>query len=245
MIDVENLHVRYPDGTVAIEHLSLTLADGEFAAVVGPSGCGKSTLLRVVAGLVPATMGSVSTGNTNIGFVFQEHTLLPWRSLQRNVELGAELTGVGRAERRKLAREAIERVGLSGFENARPAALSGGMRMRGALARTLVARPELLLCDEPFGSVDEITRTRLCDDLQELYAADKFSALFVTHSLAEAVYLASRVIVMSDRPGTLAGEITVPFEYPRPPEIRYTPEFAELTAQAHALLQPHPAKASA
>ncbi len=237
LLTIKDLSVRYPNQTLALDGVSLSLGAGEFVSIVGPSGCGKSTLLRVAAGLLVPTDGSVMKNSDHIGFVFQDPTLLPWRSVRKNVELVGELRGMGRGQRRKVADEAIEKVGLSDFADHRPGTLSGGMRMRASLARTLMTRPELLLFDEPFGAVDEMTRSRLCDDLQHLFVADSFAGLLVTHSIAEAVYLASRVLVMTDRPGRFAGEVAVPFDYPRPPEIRYTAEFAETTAAVHALLQ--------
>ncbi len=238
LLSIKDLSVRYPNGTLALDGVSLDLSVGEFVAVVGPSGCGKSTLLRVAAGLLPPSEGSMENTCDHIGFVFQDPTLLPWRSVRKNVELVGELRGMSRAERQKTARDVIARVGLTEFADQRPGTLSGGMRMRASLARTLMARPELMLFDEPFGSVDELTRARLCDDLQSLFVADGFAGLFVTHSIAEAVYLAERVLVMTDRPGRLAGEVPVSFDYPRPPDIRYTPEFAKTTAAVYGLLQP-------
>ena len=238
LLTIKDLSVRYQTGTLALDGVSLSLAAGEFVAIVGPSGCGKSTLLRVAAGLLAPTEGTVMKTSDHIGFVFQDPTLLPWRSVRMNVELVGELRGMSRAKRQKAAREAIEKVGLSEFADHRPSTLSGGMRMRASLARTLMTRPELLLFDEPFGSLDELTRGKLCDDLQDLFVAEEFSGLLVTHSIAEAVYLASRVVVMTDRPGRFAGEVPVPFDYPRPPDIRFTPEFAKTTAGVYSLLQP-------
>jgi NitT/TauT family transport system ATP-binding protein len=228
--------VRYPDGTRAVEDVTLTVGPGEFVSVVGPSGCGKSTLLRLAARLLAPTRGTLERGTDHVGFVFQDPTLLPWRSVRRNVELAGELRGMGSAERRTRAREAIERVGLTDFAGHRPGTLSGGMRMRASLARALVLRPDLFLLDEPFSAVDEITRERLGEDLQALFAADRFAALFVTHSVAEAVYLSSRVVVMSDRPGRVVGSFDVPMPFPRPAEVRYGAEFTGLTERVHAAL---------
>jgi NitT/TauT family transport system ATP-binding protein len=234
---IEEARVRYANGTLALDGVSLRLAAGEFVAVVGPSGCGKSTLLRLAAGLLPPTSGSVSRTGQHVGFVFQEPTLLPWRSVRRNVELIGELRGVSREERQARAAEAIDRVGLADSADQRPHTLSGGMRMRVSLARTLTTRPDLLMCDEPFGSVDEITRSRLGYDLQALFVADGFAGLFVTHSVAEAVYLSSRVLVMSDRPGRVLGEVSVPLPYPRSPRTRYSASFAKLTSRVSDLLR--------
>ncbi|GIH06433.1 ABC transporter ATP-binding protein [Rhizocola hellebori] len=238
MLTIKDLSVRYPTGTLALDGVSLSLAAGEFVAIVGPSGCGKSTLLKVAAGLLAPTEGSVAKTSDHIGFVFQDPTLLPWRSVRKNVELIGELRGMSRDDRQKAATEAIAKVGLSDFAQDRPSTLSGGMRMRASLARTLITRPELMLFDEPFGALDELTRAKLCDDVQTLFVADQFAGLLVTHSISEAVYLAERVLVMTDRPGRFAGEVPVPFDYPRPPDIRYTPEFAKTTAGVYSLLQP-------
>src|SRR5439155_3687927 len=163
---------RFPDGTAALDRISLEVEPGEFVSVVGPSGCGKSTLLRIVSGLSKATRGSVTRDTDDLGYVFQDATLLPWRTVQRNVELPAELRGLPRGERRARAVAAIDRVGLTDVARHRPPALSGGMRMRASLARALTLRPKLFLFDEPFGSLDEITRERLGDELQELYVAE-------------------------------------------------------------------------
>jgi NitT/TauT family transport system ATP-binding protein len=235
VLGLTDVGLRYDTGIQAVDRISLRLRAGEFVSVVGPSGCGKSTLLRLAAGLLAPTDGVVDRHTDRVGFVFQDPTLLPWRTVRRNVELIGELEGLSRQDRRTRAVKAIGRVGLAEFAEHRPGALSGGMRMRVSLARTLTVQPDLFLFDEPFGALDEITRTRLGDDLQALFAADRFTALFVTHSLAEAVYLAGRVLVMSDRPGQIVGEVDVPIPYPRPPELRYTTEFAELTARVSHL----------
>jgi NitT/TauT family transport system ATP-binding protein len=223
--------------TVALTPLDFSVAPGEFVAVVGPSGCGKCTQLRIAAGLSTPTSGRAAVRAEQVGYVFQDATLLPWRGVRRNVELLAELAGVGRAERRARAEEAIRLVGLAGFEKHRPRALSGGMRMRVSIARALTLSPDLFLFDEPFGALDEITRERLNDELLRLYGERPFAAVFVTHSVAEAVYLAQRVVVMSDRPGRVLGEFTVPFPYPRRHSLRYTDEFTALAAEVSRRLR--------
>jgi NitT/TauT family transport system ATP-binding protein len=235
-LTIEQASMRYANGTLALDGISLRLAAGEFLAVVGPSGCGKSTLLKLAAGLLPASSGAVTRSAATLGFVFQDPTLLPWRTVRRNVELAGELRKAPRRQRRERADEAIARVGLTDVAADLPRTLSGGMRMRVSLARTLSGRPDLMLFDEPFGSVDELTRTRLGDDLQALFLADRWAGLFVTHSLAEAVYLSHRVLVMSHRPGRLIGEVAVPLPFPRSPGVRFTPAFAELTAEVSRLL---------
>jgi NitT/TauT family transport system ATP-binding protein len=237
VLTIDNLRVQYPNGTLAVDGISLQLKDGEFVAVIGPSGCGKSTLLRAAAGLLPATSGLVTREGDDLGFVFQDPTLLPWRSVLRNVELVAELRGHRRAARRAMALAALEKVGLADVAQQRPRTLSGGMRMRVSLARTLATHPPLLLLDEPFSTVDEITRARLCDDLLSLFADQGFAGLLVTHSIAEAVYLASRVLVMSGRPGRVVGEVDIPLVYPREPSVRFDPGFASLTSKVHSLLE--------
>jgi len=227
----------FPDGTQALTDVDLAVAPGEFVTVVGPSGCGKSTLLKIASGLTSASAGTVETSADRLGYVFQDATLLPWRTVQKNVELLAELHGVPKAERAESARRAIELVGLQGFIAHRPGQLSGGMRMRVSLARSLTLSPEVFLFDEPFGALDEITRDRLNDELLRLFADQQFAALFITHSVSEAVYLSTRVVVMSGRPGRLVEHFDVPFAYPRAPELRFTPEFAALAGAVSASLR--------
>jgi len=238
-LSVSGVSKTFPDGTVALTETSFTVPLGQFTAIVGPSGCGKSTLLRIASGLTRPTTGTVDTGGLPIGYVFQDPTLLPWRTVLRNVELLAELAGVDRAERRERALAAIALTGLTGFEKHRPRALSGGMRMRVSLARALTLRPRIFLFDEPFGALDEITRERLGDELLNLFVTEGFAGLFVTHSISEAVYLASRVLVMSPRPGRVVADIAVPFEYPRHPELRFDPQFGEIAAAVSAALRSH------
>jgi NitT/TauT family transport system ATP-binding protein len=228
---------RFPDGTHALTGVNLDVGRGEFVTVVGPSGCGKSTLLRIASGLAVASAGDVDVKAEKVGYVFQDPTLLPWRSVRSNVQLLAELDRMPRRERRRRAAEAIKMVGLEGFERHRPRALSGGMRMRVSLARSLVLEPDLFLFDEPFGSLDEITRERLNDELLQLFLARRFAALFVTHSVAEAVFLATRVIVMSGRPGRIVGDFAVPFDYPRQPQLRFSEEFAHVAAKVSQSLR--------
>lgn len=240
LLDFSDVALRFPNGTVALQGVDLTVDRGEFVTVVGPSGCGKSTLLRIASGLETASEGDADVDTDRIGYVFQDATLLPWRSILDNVELLAELNGMPKAERAARAREAIDLVGLSGFEKNLPKQLSGGMKMRASLARSLTLDPELFLFDEPFGALDEITRERLNDELLRLFVEKGFAGLFITHSVSEAVYLSTRVIVMSGRPGRIVGEFDVPFPMPRDPEIRFTAEFAELVGEvSHALREGH------
>ena len=210
---------RYRGGTLALHGVDLAVMPGAFLALLGASGCGKSTLLRLIAGLETPTAGGIewpaatqdATGQPEreLSFVFQEPTLMPWATAQGNVALPLRLAGVGRAEARERAAAALARVGLDGFGLAYPRALSGGMRMRVSIARALVTQPRLLLMDEPFAALDEITRFRLNDDLLRLWEAERFTVVFVTHSVFESVYLAQRVVVMAARPGQVAAEFVV------------------------------------
>jgi NitT/TauT family transport system ATP-binding protein len=229
--------MRFPDGTDAVKDVSFSIRRGEFVTIVGPSGCGKSTLLKITSGLLTATSGSVDLAPGNLGYVFQDATLLPWRTVRHNVELLGELEGMPKPERRKAAAEAIELVGLKGAEDKYPGALSGGMRMRASLARALTLKPATFLFDEPFGALDEITRERLNDELLSLFERERFAALFITHSISEAVFLSTRVLVMSARPGKIVGDFAVPFDYPRKPDLRFEPDFAKLCGRVSDALR--------
>ncbi len=239
-LSFRDVSMVFPDGTHALQSTSFDVHAGEFVTVVGPSGCGKSTLLRIASGLNRPTTGHVDVDKTSLGYVFQDATLLQWRSVLRNVELLAELEGVSKAERRRRAEHAIELVGLTGSERKYPKQLSGGMKMRASLARSLVLDPSVFLFDEPFGAVDEITRERLNDEVLSLFQRQGFAALFITHSISEAVFLSTRVVVMSSRPGHIVGDFEVPFAYPRSPELRFEPAFAELCGKiSHTLRGAH------
>jgi len=231
VLELVAVRKRYRDGTPALDRVDLAVARGELVAVVGPSGCGKTTLLRLVAGLEQPTSGTVRVEADRIGSVFQDATLLPWRKVRGNVELLGELDGVAAAERRERAGRAIELVGLASHAGSLPHTLSGGMRMRASLARALTRDPELFLFDEPFGALDDLTRQQLAVELVELFDRRPFAALFVTHSVPEAVYLAGRVVVLSPRPGRVVADVAVPFGYPRRPELRYEPEFTRKVAE--------------
>ncbi len=236
----DGVGMRFPDGTQALDDVTFDVRPGEFVTVVGPSGCGKSTLLRIASNLERNTSGTCTVDRGSIGYVFQDATLMPWRTVVKNVELIAELHKVPRDERRALAREAIELVGLHGFDDKYPRQLSGGMRMRASLARSLVMKPKVFLFDEPFGALDEITRERLNDELLSLFSREGFAGLFITHSITEAVYMSTKVLVMSARPGRIVASFDVPFGYPRSHDLRYEPEFAELCGEiSHALRGAH------
>ena len=220
-----------------MDNVSLTVKPNQFVTVVGPSGCGKSTLLRMGSGLLPVSAGEVRRADGALGFVFQDATLLPWRTVQKNVELFCELRGFDRSERRHRANDAIELVGLSGFNRHYPAALSGGMKMRVSLARSLTLDPPLFFFDEPFGALDEITREYLNLELLRIFALEGFGAVFITHNLYEAVFLSTDVLVMSSRPGRILQSFEVPFPYPRDLDLRFDPAFAELTGEVSEVLR--------
>ena len=222
MIAVQNVSKHF-ENKQALSEVNLDIATGEFISIVGPSGCGKSTLLRVIADLVE-TNGSVSKPSKG-AFVFQDSALLPWRTVQRNVELLMELDGTD--NKKDKARKALEQVGLTGFENSYPHQLSGGMKMRLSLARSLVLDPQYILLDEPLSAVDELTREVLQEELHNMWTRDKFTAILVTHNIAEAVYLSNRVVVMSPRPGKITDIVDIPFKK-RTPDIRTKTQFTKL-----------------
>jgi NitT/TauT family transport system ATP-binding protein len=232
---------RYDNGTLAVQGVDLRIAQGDFVSLLGPSGCGKSTLLRIIAGLIPASEGRIelnagghATGD--VGFVFQEPTLMPWATALRNVMLPLRLAGLARAEAEARAAAALASVGLAGFERAYPRALSGGMKMRVSIARGLVTRPRLLLMDEPFAALDEITRFRLNNDLLTLWEAERFTVIFVTHSVFESVFLSRRIVVMAPRPGRVASDLPVDQPYPRGEEFRTSNIYAAHCREvSHAL----------
>lgn len=236
VLSFTDVSMTFPDGTRALDNVSLEVGPGEFVTVVGPSGCGKSTLLRIASGLEVNTSGACTVDRESIGYVFQDATLLPWRTVRRNIDLVAELHGLSNNVRNERVAQVIELVGLNGFEDKYPRQLSGGMKMRASLARSLVMQPKVFLFDEPFGALDEITRERLNDELLDLFQSRGFAGLFITHSIAEAVYMSTRVLVMSSRPGRIIASFDVPFGYPRAHDLRYDPAFGQLSAEiSHAL----------
>ena len=236
----QNISMMFPDGTHAIDDVTFDVHPNEFITIVGPSGCGKSTLLKIASGLLGQSGGEVFIDRSRIGYVFQDATLLPWRTVRQNVELLTELHGFPKGERQTRAADAIELVGLAGFEDHYPNSLSGGMRMRASLARTLTLEPPVFLFDEPFGAVDEITRERLNEETLALFQRERFAGLFITHSISEAVYLSTKVLVMSSRPGRIVAEYEIPFDYPRDPDLRFDPEFARISGEiSHTLRGAH------
>ncbi len=236
-LEFDGIGMTFPDGTHAIDEVSFSVGRGDFVTVVGPSGCGKSTLLRIASGLLEPTRGTVTIDRERIGYVFQDPTLMPWRTVRGNVEVLAELHDLPREERHRLGQHAIDLVGLNGFEDHYPKSLSGGMRMRCSLARTLTLRPPIMMFDEPFGAVDEITREHLNEETLRLFEQEGFAGLFITHSISEAVFMSTRVLVMSARPGRIVADYQVPFPYPRDPEIRFDPEFAALSGELSRALR--------
>ncbi|HQU46621.1 MAG TPA: ABC transporter ATP-binding protein [Pirellulales bacterium] len=246
IVALHDLAMTYRGEVPALDHVNLTVDEGEFVSLVGPSGCGKSTLLRIVAGLVAPTQGRVSVADApprearrrvRLSFVFQDATLLPWRSAERNVTLPLEIGGMAAAERADRARATLAMVGLAEFAARRPRELSGGMRMRVSLARALVTDPQLMLLDEPFGALDDLTRQALNEELLRLWQRSGWTALFVTHNIAEAAFLSTRIVVLSPRPGTIVADVRAPFGRDRDAELRTTPEFARFVGQIAQVLR--------
>jgi NitT/TauT family transport system ATP-binding protein len=231
---------------LALEDVSFTVREGEFLAIIGPSGCGKTTLLRMIADIIPASEGTISIHGGSpadvrrarrIGLVFQEPVLLPWRTTLENIELPLVIAGVRRGERRRRAREYLQLVGLDGFESAPPSALSGGMARRVGIARALVLEPEILLLDEPFGALDEITRQRMNRELLRIWSETETTALLVTHNVSEAAYLSDRVLVMGTQPGRVVAEVPIELPRPRSLELLEDTAFFRYTSQlSHHLL---------
>jgi NitT/TauT family transport system ATP-binding protein len=247
LLRLSDVAKTFTTGTVALAGIGLTIFPGEFVSLLGPSGCGKSTLLKLVAGLVAPSSGIIdwpqSTYDADgspqpaLGFVFQEPTLLPWRTAADNVYLPLLLAGVNQQEARERVSEALTQVGLSAFAESYPRQLSGGMKMRVSIARALVTRPKILLMDEPFAALDEITRTKLDDELLQLFARQGLTVIFVTHSVYESVYLSTRIVVMTNRPGRVTAEIPVEVNYPRLEEFRTSPLYNERCRLVSAALR--------
>jgi NitT/TauT family transport system ATP-binding protein len=235
IVSLHGVGKTFPNRVVALRDATFDIGEREFVSLLGPSGCGKSTALRIIAGLTEPSTGEVTWRERaaqgaagEIGFVFQEPTLMPWASVANNVYLPLKLAGADRSSSMPRIRDALARVGLDAFENAFPRELSGGMKMRVSIARALVTAPKLLLMDEPFAALDEITRFRLNNDLLQLWATMRQTAVFVTHSVFESVYLSSRVVVMTARPGRVFVSIPIDAPYPRSEAFRTSPEYAAL-----------------
>jgi NitT/TauT family transport system ATP-binding protein len=231
----------FRNGTLALAGIDLTIAAGSFVSLLGPSGCGKSTLLRIIAGLIEPSAGrrelaGAAAAPGAIGFVFQEPTLMPWATIADNIYLPLRLAGMSRGEAQPRIAEAIAAVGLDGFAKSYPRELSGGMKMRVSIARAFATRPRLLLLDEPFAALDEITRLKLNEDLLRLWQAAGWTIVFVTHSVFESVFLSSRVVVLSPRPGRIAADLAIELPYPRKTELRMTAEYGAYCRTASAAL---------
>ncbi len=229
---------RFANGTVALSDVTLDVFEHQFLSLLGPSGCGKSTLLRLIAGLSEPSGGAIAwQGRPSLSFVFQEPTLMPWATALGNVMLPLRLAGVRSDERRERAAAALAQVGLAGFEKSYPRELSGGMKMRVSIARALVTRPKVLLMDEPFAALDEITRFKLNNDLLELWKREGFTVIFVTHSVFESAFLSQRIAIMAARPGRFIEEIALEAPYPRTPEYRTSAQNNEYCRRASAALE--------
>jgi NitT/TauT family transport system ATP-binding protein len=230
LLRIDGLSKTFANGVTALSGIDLTIVPGEFVSLLGPSGCGKSTLLKLIAGLTAPTSGTIDwpqsmydaggTPERSLGFVFQEPTLLPWRTVADNVQLPLMLAGVSKRAGADRVKEVLEQVGLSAFADSHPRQLSGGMKMRVSIARALVTQPKILLMDEPFAALDEITRNKLNNDLLDLFARKELTVIFVTHSVYESVYLSSRIVVMSARPGRITADIPIEVHQTRNEEFR-------------------------
>jgi NitT/TauT family transport system ATP-binding protein len=247
VVQVDNVTKTFPRGNVtALQDIDLELKPGEFVSLIGPSGCGKSTLLRVIGDLIPPTSGTVTVNgkpakqaraDRDYGIVFQDSVLFEWRTVEKNIQLPLELLGWDRAKRKARVQEMLDLVELQSFGGHYPWQLSGGMQQRASIARALAFEPKLLLMDEPFGALDEMTRERLNLELLSIWQQLQSTVVFVTHSISEAVFLSTRVIVMSPRPGRIAGSIDIDLPFPRTVETREAPRFFELVTEVRELLR--------
>ncbi|MEN9229684.1 MAG: ABC transporter ATP-binding protein [Thermostichus sp. DG02_5_bins_236] len=242
VITLSHISKVYSNGTVALQDMTMTIQEGQFVSLVGPSGCGKSTVLRLIAGLGNMTTGSIEWGQTlaenhKLAFVFQEPALMPWATVMDNVRLPLKLAGEPKQKADQDVLESLQLVGLRGFERSFPRELSGGMRMRVSIARALVTKPQVLLMDEPFGALDEITRSKLNSDVLELWQEKRWTVVFVTHNIYEAVYLSNRVVVMAARPGRVVADISIDAPYPRSEEFRTSTLYNTYCREVSARLQ--------
>jgi NitT/TauT family transport system ATP-binding protein len=239
IVDVAAIGKTFRNGTVALAGIDLSVAPGAFLSLLGPSGCGKSTLLRLIAGLTPPSQGRIALSGVargKIGFVFQEPTLMPWASVWDNVYLPLRLMRVARAAAAPKIEATLAAVGLDAFAKTYPRELSGGMKMRVSIARALVTDPQLLLLDEPFAALDEITRFKLNEDLLALWQSHRWTVVFVTHSVFESVFLSNRIVVMTKRPGRIAADVPIDLAYPRQPALRTAGDYTALCARLSAML---------
>lgn len=254
-ISVRDVRKTFPlkgEEFVALDRVSIDIADNEFVTVVGPSGCGKSTLMNVLAGLETPTSGEalvdgrdVSGPGPDRGVIFQQYALFPWLTVRKNVEFGLKVAGVPKAERRSRAEHFIEMVGLQQFADALPKMLSGGMKQRCAIARAYAVNPSILLMDEPFGALDALTRVRLQEQLLDTWSQEKRTVMFITHDVDEAVFLANRVVVMAARPGRIFDIVDIDLPYPRTEDVRLSPEFTALRNRIwHSVYHQNPGTAA-
>jgi len=244
MIEMTDVTKRYGSARTVLDLFDLYVRKGEFVTLLGPSGCGKSTVLKLISGLTPPTTGTIrvdgmlpKNAREMTSYIFQDATLLPWRTVRQNVGLGLELEGVGKDRRGDKISSLLELVGLSEVAKAYPRQLSGGMKMRVSIARALATNPRLLLMDEPFAALDEISRDRLNEELLRLRAEQQWTAVFVTHSVSEAVFLSTRIVVLSPNPGRIHAVVPVQLRAERNPELRTAPEFDALVAQVSRTLR--------
>jgi NitT/TauT family transport system ATP-binding protein len=244
MVSLSNLSKRYGTNPPVLEQIDLAIDKGEFVSLIGPSGCGKSTMLKLISGLTSPSSGSILidgmtpvNARQTVSYIFQDATLLPWRTVTRNVGLGLELEHVGREIRKEKVQSLLELVGLTHVARAYPRQLSGGMKMRVSVARALATTPRLLLMDEPFGALDEMTRDRLNEELLRLRAEQNWTAVFVTHSVAEAVFLSTRIVVLAPSPGRVAHQIAIDLPFPRTSVTRESPQFESLVTDVSRALR--------
>jgi NitT/TauT family transport system ATP-binding protein len=243
-VSLAGVSKSYGSNPPILERIDLSIAKGEFVSLIGPSGCGKSTLLKLISGLTPVSSGAILVdgmtpvnARETISYIFQDATLLPWRTVSSNVGLGLELEHVSREVRQQKVQSLLELVGLTHVANAYPRQLSGGMKMRVSVARALATKPRLLLMDEPFGALDEMTRDRLNEELLRLRAEQSWTAVFVTHSVAEAVFLSTRILVLAPSPGRVAQEVAVDLPFPRTSDVRETPRFESFVTEVSRALR--------
>jgi NitT/TauT family transport system ATP-binding protein len=243
-IALDGVSKQFRNGALALQNISMHAEKGEFVALLGPSGCGKSTLLRLVSGLTPATSGTVSVNGMTpanarelMSFIFQDATLLPWRTVEQNVGLSLELEHAARSVRKEKVAKMLDLVGLTQVAQRYPRQLSGGMKMRVSIARALVSRPRILLLDEPFAALDEMSRDRLNEELLRLYLEQHWTVLFVTHSVAEAVFLSTRIVILAPHPGRIAHVIPIDLPWPRTAETRLTIAYEEQVVRVSRLLR--------
>jgi NitT/TauT family transport system ATP-binding protein len=243
-VELTKVSKQYGNGRVVLDAIDITIAKGEFVTLLGPSGCGKSTVLKLVAGLTEPSSGSIqvdgmtpTNARETVSYIFQDATLLPWRTVRHNVGLGLELDGVNGSRRRDKTSTLLSLVGLEHVADAYPRELSGGMKMRVSIARALATSPRLLLMDEPFAALDEMTRDRLNEEMLRLRAQEQWTAIFVTHSVAEAIFLSMRIVVLAANPGRVHAIVPVEFPFPRTAALRSTPEFGDLVLRVSRTLR--------